>query len=617
MCGIAGICLDDIGAPVDRALLDAMTASLAHRGPDGQGRYIAPHVGLGHRRLSIIDLAGGDQPIFNEDGTIAIVFNGEIYNYKELRSDLLSRGHRFKTQSDTEVIVHLYEEFGDACVEQMNGMFAFALWDSRRTRLFAARDRFGEKPFYYHHANGRLIFGSELKAVLKDLFVPREPDPAALDDYLAYGYVPAPKSIYRSVHKLPPAHTLVWEPGRITTKRYWAVRFEPPRHRSDEDYAAELRVLLDDAIRLRLRSDVPVGAFLSGGVDSNTIVALASLQLDQPMQTFSVGFGEADYNELSLARLTAGRFHTDHHELMIENTDVSILPELVAHVDEPFGDPSMLPTYYIAREASRFVKVCLSGDAGDEVFGGYPHYREALRYARADLLPLPLRRAVFGTAAALLPNHFGGKGLLRRLSGSRAARYQRQIGVFDLFERRALLRPEAGGAACRDAALFDEHFSHSGLDVLGLCQLVDQNTYLPDDILVKVDRASMRHGLESRIPFLDHRLVELVNSMPADMKIRGTTQKFVLKRMAEGIVPREILAGPKKGFGIPLKYWLRADLNSFARDLLLSPQSRSGRFLRPAAVKRLLDDHDRGGRDFSDRIWTLLVLEQWCRCFSV
>lgn len=613
MCGIAGICLDDPAASVEQELLDAMTDVLSHRGPDGRGIYIAGNIGLGHRRLSIIDLAGGDQPIFNEDGSIAIVFNGEIYNYKELRQDLVGHGHTFRTQSDTEVIVHLYEEYGDDCVHQMNGMFAFALWDGRKRRLFAARDRFGEKPFYYYYRDGRLIFGSELKAIMRHPDAPRDLDLEALDDYLAYGYVPAPKSIFIGINKLRPAHALTWEPGRLCTQRYWSVAFASSRTLAEEEYTAELRRLLSDSIRLRLRSDVPVGAFLSGGVDSNTIAALASMQLDQPLQTFSVGFGEADYDELSLARLTAERYGTAHHELAVSNSDVSILPELVHHFDEPFGDPSMLPTYYIAREASRFVKVCLSGDAGDEVFAGYPHYADAMRYAVVDKLPVPLRKVVFGPVASVMPNRMNGKGLIRRLSAKRSARYQRQIGVFDVFERKALLRPEAGGLHCRDSALFDDYFSVDGLDVLSLCQLVDQNTYLPEDILVKVDRSTMRHGLESRIPFLDHRLVEFVNSMPSNMKVRNGEQKYVLKRMAAHVVPPQILGGKKRGFGVPLKYWLRAELNTFARELLLSHDSRSEQFLRPAAVRKLLDDHDRGQRDFSDRIWALLVFEQWCR----
>ena len=410
---------------------------------------------------------------------------------------------------------------------------------------------------------------------------------------------------------------LTWEKGRLTTQTYWTTQFATRPPQDETVYLEELRALLNDSIRLRLRSDVPVGAFLSGGVDSNGIVALASIQLDRPLQTFSVGFGEPDFDELAIARCTAERYNTDHHEIIVTDTDLSIFSELVEHFDEPFGDQSMLPTYYIAREARRFVKVCLSGDAGDELFAGYPHYREALAYAKVDRLPFPLRRAVFGSLAAILPDHISGKGLLSRLSTSPASRYQRQIGVFDFHERQRLLRPEIAQGNCHDARLFEEYFAQPGRDPLSTYQLVDQKTYLPEDVLVKVDRAAMRSALEVRIPFLDHRLAELVNAMPAQLKLRGRTQKYILRQLLQPVVPPEVLTAPKRGFGIPIKHWFRNGLKSFARELLLSPSSRSGRFLQPSSVENLLASHDRGGRDLSDRIWALLVLEQWCRCFRV
>lgn len=594
-----------------------MTSTLAHRGPDGTGGYVNGRVGLGHRRLSIIDLSTGDQPIYNEDRSIVIVFNGEIYNYKELRRALVDRGHRFSTKSDTEVIVHLYEDHGDDCVDHLNGMFAFAIWDSKRQRLLAVRDRLGEKPLYYAHHRGKLQFASELKSIVTDRSIPRDIDPEALNEYLAYGYVPAPRTIFRSVQKLPAGHRLVWENGKLSTNRYWTAQFPTDSTRTEQDWTDELRGLLEDSIRLRLRSDVPVGAFLSGGLDSNGIVAVASRLLDRPLQTFSVGFGERGHDELALARLTADRYQTDHHEIIVKDTDTSILGELVAHFDEPFADPSMLPTYYIAREARRFVKVCLSGDAGDEVFGGYKHYRRMLRYAKVDAVPAFVRRAVFGTVASLLPNHVRGKGLLNRLAASSADRYQREVGIFDSDERRLLLQPEIADRVTRGAELFEPYFSANGLDPLSTCQLVDQNTYLPEDICVKVDRAAMKNSLEVRIPYLDHRIVELVNAMPPQLKVRGKTQKYVLRQLLTGVVPDEVLAGPKRGFGIPIKHWFRGRLKSVARDLLLSPSSRCHRYVNPAFVQRLLDAHDRGRRDLSERIWTLLVLEEWCRAFDV
>ena len=388
MCGITGICLDTPRQEVDVDLLAAMTEAIAHRGPDGSGTHIGPRVGLGHRRLSIIDLATGDQPIYNEDRSIAIVFNGEIYNYKELRRDLLDRGHQFRTESDTEVIVHLFEDFGDACVDHLNGMFAFAIWDARRERLLLARDRLGERPVYYCHHGGRLLFGSELKAILVDPTVPRDVDLTALDDYLAYGYIPAPATIFRHIRKLRAAERLVCEGGRVRTEQYWTIPFKSETRRDEESWIRELRSLLIDSIALRLRSDVPVGAFLSGGLDSNGMVALAAPQLAQPLQTFSVGFGETDYNELALARLTAQRYGTHHHEIIVRDRDISAFADLVRHFDEPFADASMLPTYYVAREARRFVKVCISGDAGDELFAGYSQYQQIQRYIISGLATL-------------------------------------------------------------------------------------------------------------------------------------------------------------------------------------------------------------------------------------
>jgi asparagine synthase (glutamine-hydrolysing) len=598
---------------VDVALAEAMTRSLAHRGPDGQGLHVDGSVALGHRRLSIIDLSTGDQPIYNEDRSVVVVFNGEIYNYKELRAELQRRGHCFSTESDTEVIVHQYEEDGDRCLGAFNGMFAFALWDARRRRLLAARDRYGEKPLYYCVRGGRLLLASELKAILSDASVPRRVDATALDDYLSYGYIPAPRTIFASIRKLPAGHYLVWERGRLTTHTFWTGALPAEGRHSEDEWVEMLRTALDDSIRLRLRSDVPIGAFLSGGVDSNGIVALASRQLSKPLQTFSVGFGEADFDELALARLTAKRYSTDHHEIMVTDADISELASLVQHFDEPFGDPSILPTYYIAREARRFVKVCMSGDAGDEVFAGYDHYRQALRHERLDrTLPRTLRRAV-ASLGSVLPDHVIGKGWMQRLGAEPATRYHRQLGIFDAGERVRLLRPEIAGSVSHEPHLFEPFFMRPTRDLLATCQLVDQKTYLPEDVLVKVDRAAMRCALEVRIPFLDHRVVELANAMPATLKVRGATQKYVLRRVLRDVVPGEVLAGPKRGFGLPIRHWFRGQLKAYAHERLLGPSSLSREYVLPAAVERLLEAHERGGRDLSERIWTLLVLEEWCR----
>ncbi len=614
MCGICGICLDRADQAVDPELLARMSGTLRHRGPDGDGVYLNGSVALAHDRLAIIDLCSGAQPMFNEDGSIALVFNGEIYNYIELREQLLHRGHRLATRSDTEVIVHLYEDLGPRCVERLNGMFAFGLWDQRRQRLFAARDRLGEKPFYYFHRNGRFVFASELKALRCDPLFPGTIDPAALDDYLAYGYVPAPRTIYAGVHKLPAAHTLLWERGIVRTERYWNVSFDPCPRLDEHEYIGELRRRLDDAVRIRLRSDVPVGAFLSGGIDSSAVVALAARQTSKPLETFSVGFAQQDFDESPFARLVAERYATNHHEIRITDLDRSVFPDLVAHFDEPFADPSAIPTYYVTREARRFVTVCLSGDGGDELFAGYDRYIDCLRERWADWLPTGIRRSFFGGLSRLLPDHTRGKGLLRRLALAEALRYQAQVGVFEAEERRELLAPELVQSVQATPWFFEEYFVGNARDPVTVRQQTDLLTYLPEDVLVKVDRTSMKHALEVRVPFLDHTVVEWVSAMPVDMKIRRGAQKYVLKRMLEDLLPPVILGRPKRGFGIPLQRWFRDDLNSFARDLLLSPQSRGRAILRPEAVQRLLDAHRRGGRDFGARLWALLWLEQWLRC---
>jgi len=441
----------------------------------------------------------------------------------------------------------------------------------------------------------------------------RDIDIGAIDDYLAYGYIPSPSTIYSSIKKLAPAQYLIWRDGKTIINSYWSVRFRNGPRKKESEYAEELLELIKDSIRLRLRSDVPIGAFLSGGIDSNGIVALASLELEKPLKTFSVGFEFSDMSELSLARLTTKRYGTDHHEIIVTDRDIISFDDLVEHYDEPFGDPSMLPTFLIAKEANKYVKVCLSGDAGDEVFGGYNHYIQALQYQKADFIPAIIRRFLFGNLASILPDYAVGKGFLRRLEVSSASRYQRMIGIFDSKERLALYQQDISQQFCKEAGLFEDYFPKWEGDLLSLCQYVDQKTYLPEDINVKVDRASMKNSLEVRIPFLDHRLVDYVNSLPPDLKIAGKVQKYLLRSVFSKFVPQEILSGPKRGFAIPIKYWFRNELKSFARDLLLSNDSRIQKFIRKNAIEKLLLNHERGRRDLSERIWSLLVLEQWCR----
>lgn len=616
MCGICGIIADDPAACVDPAVVNVMMDTLRHRGPDGSGKHLDGRVGLGHRRLAIIDLAQGEQPMYNEDRSVVVAFNGEVYNYVELRKDLQARGHCLATQSDTEVLVHLYEDFGDNFVTRLNGMFAFALWDAKKQRLLAARDRLGEKPFYYCQRNGRFLFASELKGLLAAPWVTPKVNLASLDHFLAYGYVPAPHTIFEDVYKLPAAHVLVWESGTVHTAPYWEAKLEPHRGLRDGEYVEELRRRLNESIRIRLRSDVPLGAFLSGGIDSSAVVALAAAQMNHPLETFCVGFNFDAFDESRYARLVADRFGTKHHEIVVRDLDVSVFPELVAHFDEPFADPSALPTYYVTREARRHVTVCLSGDGGDELFAGYDQYAGSRR-RWVDFVPAGARRRVLQPVANAWPDCLQGKGYLRRISLSGAKRYQCEVGIFNPFERYDLLAPEVRPFVVSEPWLFEPNFAQNGRDAVAIRQQTDQRTYLPEDILVKVDRASMKNSLEVRVPFLDHTVVEWVNAMPTELKIRGRQRKRILKRMLAGDIPKEILERGKRGFGIPIRHWFRGNLDDFARDLLLSPQARSRQFFRPESVEQLLTGHRRGLRDLSRRLWAALWFEQWCRVFRV
>jgi len=607
MCGICGV-LSLSEAEPDVDLAGRMAGSLAHRGPDGEGFYSDSAIALGHRRLSIIDLATGDQPIFNEDGSVAIVFNGEIYNYRELRQDLVRKGHQFRTTGDTEVIVHLYEERGVECVRDLNGMFAFALWDSRRQRLLLARDPLGEKPLYYATVGDRLLFASELKAILRSDSVPRELDASALDDYLAYGYVPAPRTIYASVRKLPSGHRLVVERGREELSRYWHPWSGAQRELSEAEAVRELAELLQDAVRLRLRSDVPVGAFLSGGIDSSLVVALAARE-HPGLQTYSVRIKELGFDESPYARLVAERFGTDHHEIDVDVPHLDELPMLARHFDEPFADPSAIPTYYVTQAASRHLKVCLSGDGGDELFAGYSQYRRGWLERGLELLP----PSALGTVARALPESLPGVGLLTRMSVAGAERHLAMVGLFSREQRRALLQPRYRPSVDDGVWLLAEAHAWPDLDEIEHRMLADQLSYLPEDILVKVDRTAMRNSLEVRVPFLDPRLVHFANSLPLSLKIDGTRQKRLLRRLLVEVGLPELADRPKKGFGIPLKSWLLGRLDGEVERLLLGEDARVSELLEMDVVRRLLRESKRKGRDLSERAWALVWLEHWLR----
>ncbi len=618
MCGIAGIA-DVTGGAADEALLRAMTSVQAHRGPDGEAVVCRGRVGLGHRRLAIIDLSTGDQPMANEDGSIWIVFNGEIYNFHELRRELEARGARFRTVSDTEVILKAYEADGPACVERLRGMFAFAILDERRRRLLLARDRPGIKPLVYAWDGRRLLFGSEIKAILQDPGVDRDLDQEAFGDYLTYHYVPAPRTIFRAVRKLPPASTLLLplDGGEPVISEYWRLRFAPDPHVTESEWIERLRTHLADAVQSHMVSDVPIGAFLSGGVDSSTVVALMAQASAAPIRTFSIGFDEADFDELRFARQVATRYGTDHYELVVKPSALDVLPKLAWHFDEPFADSSAVPTYYVAKITREHVTVALSGDGGDENFAGYRRYARAVGlHERVDRGAAALLRPLFRAAASALPVGAPGQAYAGLLGAGPIDRYRRLVA----YQRRETLRrllSDDLAALARSAASADTFarlVARSGApDYVTALQYIDIHTYLPGDILTKVDLTSMAVSLESRVPLLDHKLMEFVATIPSSLKLRNGTGKYLLKRSMATSLPVEILTRRKMGFGVPLAAWFRGELRDMTRDVLLSSAARQRGLFRIAEVETLLRTHDAGRRDCSARLWALVCFELWMR----
>jgi len=615
MCGICGLVAGERERAPDLEVVARMSGRLVHRGPDDDGLFHEGPVALAARRLSIIDLAGGHQPIANEDGSCVVVQNGEIYNYRELKRELEGRGHRFATDSDTEVLVHGYEEWGKVFVERLRGMFAIALWDKRRQRLLLARDRFGIKPLYYRHHDGGLSFASELKAMLEQPGFSREIDPQAVSAYLAFNSIPAPLTIFKEAHKLPPGHLLVWERGAVALRRY--ARPGPPpaqevRGGSADALAAELREVLDDSVRAHLVADVPVGVLLSGGVDSGGLAALASRHVDEPLRTFSIGFEEEGFDELSRARLVAERYGTDHHELILRPDAIELFPKLVESFDEPFGDSSALPTYLVSELAVGEVKVALSGEGGDELFGGYYTYVADLlarRVGRLAALARPLAEA--------LPSRTGRVGFdYKAKRFARAAALpplERHHGWKEIFSAQARAELAGPGASPWDPLdLYRQRYAETaGAEPLARMQDVDLGIYLVDDLLVKTDRLSMAHSLELRVPFLDPKVAEFALSLPTNLKVRGFAKKRLLRRALEPLLPREIVHGRKQGFSIPIAGWLRGPLEPFAREVLApSTIARQG-LLDPAAVTPLLDRHKAGQEDLSRQIWGLMALTLW------
>lgn len=636
MCGITGAIWTDPALAIDEPLLRRMTDTLAHRGPDDAGYLVSefrtrepyeplPGVALGHRRLSIIDLACGHQPLANEDDTVWIAFNGEIYDYPALRYRLEGAGHRFATQSDTETIVHLYEDEGLSCFKHLNGMFALALYDQRRRRLVLARDRLGKKPLYYRQEGARLLFGSELKSILAVPGVPRELDPAAVDEYLTFQYVPHPNTIFRGIHKLPPGHYADWQDGQLTVAPYWQVPLGEEEAWSEADAVKKLRELMSDAVRLRLRSDVPLGAFLSGGIDSSIVCALAQEALAESgerLRTFTIGFPVKEFDESGYAERVATHLGTDHQSLEVQPSAVSILEKLVWHYDEPFADSSAIPTWYLSELTRRHVTVALSGDGGDELFAGYGRYRAV---ALADLFDkAPALRSFLGAQLwQRLPSGKRDRSLMRRalrfsaaLARSPQRRYLEWVAVFREAQRAALYA-DAFVAQLPDsdplAFLQNPWNAAAKRDAVTAASLTDLVTYLPCDLMTKVDIASMAHALEARCPLLDYRVVEFAARLPRRLKFRWGQGKYLLRKAYHDTLPREVWRRSKMGFGVPLGQWFRGELRSLTRDVLLSEQARDRGLFQLDAVEQLINEHESAHYDHSHRLWALLVLELWQR----
>ncbi len=641
MCGIAGII--DLSSTPERDLIESMCRIMKHRGPDGEGYFIRDEAALGHRRLSIIDLEGGTQPMCNEDGSVWITFNGEIYNFPELRDQLIARGHIFKTKSDTETIIHAYEEYGVRCIGKLRGMFAFGLWDERKKMLFIARDRLGKKPVYYFNNGKRFVFASELKAILQDKKIDREMDLRALADYLTYNYIPFPSTIFKGIYKLPPGHFMTVEVElkpvesglkineqaqladmakfNVTIKQYWDVEYNPDYSLTEDDWVNALREKLKEAVRLRLISDVPLGAFLSGGIDSSTIVAFMSMVQNTPVKTFSIGFKEEAFSEIKYAREVAKQFGTEHHEMIIEPDALEVLPLLAWEFDEPFADSSAIPTYYVSKMARQHVTVILSGDGGDETFAGYRRYLWANDMHRYDWLPAALKKILFGIPAVLLPEGLKGKGMLTHLSKDPFERYA-GLNTFsdfnylkNLLSRDVLeeIRVNYNGNRPDYMVLKKYYDACKSDDYLTKIQYVDTKTYLAEDILTKVDRASMLCSLETRAPLLDHEVVELAARIPSSLKIGNSETKHILKMAMKDLLPNEILFRKKMGFGVPLVHWFKKDLAEHARDILLSRKAVERNIFNQNYIGSMLNNHQKKGRDLSARIWALLFFEHWCR----
>jgi asparagine synthase (glutamine-hydrolysing) len=622
MCGICGMVNSDFEKSVEQPLIKKMCDAIYHRGPDDDGIYVHKNVGIGMRRLSIIDLVTGKQPISNEDGSVWIVFNGEVYNHKHIRYELEARGHTFSTNTDTETIVHAYEEYGRDCVQKLNGMFAFAIWDNRKKQLFLARDRIGIKPLYYFFDKKKFIFGSELKSILKVKDIPKRIDLTALDNFLTFEYIPAPLSIFEDIKKLPPGHTLILKNNSISIQQYWDLRVNGNQSEKKQD-EQNLEELLQDAVKIRLMSDVPLGAFLSGGVDSSTIVALMSQVMDQPVKTFSIGFEDQTYNELNYARMIAKKFNTEHHEFIIKPNAVELADNLLQFLDEPFGDFSIFPTYLVSKMAREYVTVVLSGDGGDELFAGYDTYIADRMAGYFTKFPGWFRNGFISRILEAVPPSPKKKGLINRakrfVEGMRLPEdlhHTRWMIFLQQMERELLFTNDMKSSMVeKDSYKFIRNYFNNVIpqsdDEINQQMYVDVKTYLVDNILVKVDRMSMATSLEARVPFLDHRVAEFAATVPGNKKLQGKKSKVILKQSMEELLPKEILYRGKEGFSIPIKNWIKEDLKPMMMDILSEDKIKREGFFNVDFVEKLKREHLNGVENHSHRLWALMIFGKW------
>lgn len=628
MCGICGKVNRDPANPVDQHLLHLMCDVIEHRGPDDEGFYIQGNVGIGMRRLSIIDLSGGRQPIFNEDNSIVVILNGEIYNFQEIRAELIAKGHQFRTKSDTEAIVHLYEEYDEECVHKLRGMFGFAIYDIHKQKLMVARDRLGIKPIYYAFDDQKLLFGSELKSLLQDPSLSRELDYFALNCYFSFMNTIAPDSIFKCVRKLMPGQYLILENNKLQVKTYWTFKLNENEKLSEAECTERLLELMREAVKIRLIADVPLGAFLSGGIDSSTVVALMSQIMDQPVKTFSIGFKSKTFNELEYAGQIARLFKTDHHEYIVEPDAVPIIDDLIWYLDEPFSDPSAIPTYFVSKIARENVTVVLTGDGGDEMFGGYSGYNVEALLNQIGQIPKFVRNKLLKNFLKFIPNTPSARfneernrflRNLERVDLPAENRFFSRHQIFDAQEKNLLYTPDFLQALDGQFDIADRLLKYinfpGGLNSINSMLHLDTHLYLPNDMLMKVDKMSMAVSLEARVPLLDHVLAEFVATIPWHLKVNGSTTKHILKKTMSRILPHEILYRKKQGFNVPLNEWFRNDLVSLASSILLDPKSTNRGILQRTQIEKILSRHQKKEQDLSFQIWTLIVFEKWCRRF--